>query len=84
MAVDLPTGRVRWRQDSAFAAAAEPKVFKSSGVSYLLGNQSPLADSDTTLVLYLSTDGQIRLDARTGRVLWRATTEKSSRMKDEK
>ena len=78
MAVDLPTGRVRWRQDSAFAA--EPKVFKSSGVSYLLGNQSPFDDSDTTLVLYLSTDGPIRLDARTGRVLWRATALRGAKL----
>jgi outer membrane protein assembly factor BamB len=71
MAVDIATGRVRWRQDSAFTV--EPKVFESGGVSYLFGNQLPFAESDTTFVLYLSTDGPIRLDARTGRVLWRST-----------
>jgi len=69
MAVDLATGHVRWRQDSAFTV--EPKVFETSGVPYLLGHQSPIADSDTSLVLYISTDGPIRLDTRTGRVLWR-------------
>ncbi len=72
MAVDVASGKMRWRQDSAFRV--EPKVFESGGVSYLFGNQSPFVDSDTTFVLYLSTDGPIRLDSRTGRVLWRGTT----------
>ena len=78
MAVDLATGHVRWRQDSAFTV--EPKVFETSGVSYLLGNQSPIADSDTSLVLYISTDGPIRLDTRTGRVLWRGTALRGAKL----
>jgi ankyrin repeat protein len=78
MAIDVATGRVRWRQDSAFAV--EPKAFQSSAVSYLLGNQSPFADSDTTLVLYISTDGPIRLDARSGRVLWRASALRTAKV----
>jgi len=78
MAVDIATGQVRWRQDSAFTL--EPKVFESGGVSYLFGNQSPLAESDTTFVLYLNTDGPIRLDARTGRVLWRGTALRGAKL----
>ena len=78
IAIDLATGHIRWRQDSAFSA--EPKVFQSGGVSYLFGNQSPYDDSDTTLVLYLSTDGPIRLDARTGRVLWRGTAVRGAKL----
>ncbi len=78
MAVDVLTGKVRWRQDSAFTV--EPKVFSTKGVHYLFGNQSPLADTDTTLVLYLSTDGPVRLDARTGGVLWRGTALKSAKL----
>jgi len=70
MAVELATGKLRWRQDKLFAV--EPKVFGTGGVSYLLGHQPPLADTDTTLVLYLSTEGPIRVDARTGAFLWRA------------
>ena len=76
MAVELETGKVRWRQDRLFAV--EPKVLRTGGalstgrVSYLLGHQPPFADSDTTLVLYLSTEGPIRVDARTGALLWRA------------
>jgi outer membrane protein assembly factor BamB len=78
MAIDIATGRVRWRQESAFTA--EPKVFATSGVSYLLGHQSPIADSDTSLILYISTDGPIRLDARTGRVLWRGTALRGAKL----
>src|SRR2546422_5994271 len=78
MAVDLATGHVRWRQDSAFTV--EPKVFETSGVPYLLGHQSPIADSDTSLVLYISTDGPIRLDTRTGRVLWRGTALRGAKL----
>jgi outer membrane protein assembly factor BamB len=69
-AVEIGSGRLRWRQDSLFVT--EPKVFGSGGVSYLFGHQPPLADSDTTLVLYLSADGPMRLDARTGALLWRS------------
>lgn len=70
MAVELATGTVRWRQDSLFRN--EPKVFGTQGVSYLLGHQTPFHDSDTTLILYISKDGPVRLDARTGALLWRA------------
>ena len=78
MAVDIATGHVRWRQDSAFTA--EPKVFETSGVPYLLGHQSPIADSDTSLLLYISTDGPIRLDTRTGRVLWHGTALRGAKL----
>ena len=78
MAVDLATGRVRWRQDSVFTA--EPKVFETSGVPYLLGHQSPTTDSDTSFLLYISTDGPIRLDARTGRVLWRGSALRGAKL----
>jgi len=78
MAVELETGKVRWRQDRLFAV--EPKVFGTAGVSYLLGHQPPLADSDTTLVLYLSTEGPMRLDARTGALLWRAATVRDAKV----
>ncbi len=78
MAVNIATGQVRWRQDSAFTV--EPKVFETSGVPYLLGHQSPIADSDTSLLLYISTDGPIRLDTRTGRVLWRGTALRGAKL----
>ncbi len=69
MAVEVGTGKVRWRQDHLFAV--EPTVFGTGGASYLLGHQPPLGDTDTTLVLYISKQGPIRLDARTGALQWR-------------
>lgn len=70
MAVEVGTGKVRWRQDSLFAL--EPKVFGTGGVSYLLGHQLPLGGPDSTLVLYLSPEGPICVHALTGALLWRA------------
>ena len=78
VAVDVATGKVRWRQDSAFTV--EPKSFSTKGVSYLFGNQLPFADTDSSLVLYLSTDGPVRLDARSGAVLWRSTALKAAKL----
>jgi outer membrane protein assembly factor BamB len=71
MAVDLGTGKLRWRQDSLFGI--EPKVYSAGGVSYLFGNQPPVADTDSTLVLYISSEGPLRLNARTGARMWRGT-----------
>ena len=78
MYVDVPTGKARWRLDTLFNA--EPKVFSSGGVSYLFGNQSPHEDSDTSMVLYLSSDGPVRLDVRDGRVLWRASALRGAKL----
>src|SRR3989442_802327 len=65
---ELATGKVRWRRDHLFGL--EPKVFGTGGVSYLFGHQPPLADTDTTFVLYLSADGPIRVHAHTGALVW--------------
>lgn len=77
-AVQLPTGKVRWRQDHLFSI--EPKVFSTSGVPYLLGHQDPLADSDSTLILYISPEGPMRLDARSGALLWRSSAMHSDKV----
>jgi outer membrane protein assembly factor BamB len=71
MLVDLVTGAVQWRQDSLFRSA--PKVFGFQGVSYLLGHQEPVNDTDSTLLVYISKDGPVRLNARTGALIWRAS-----------
>jgi outer membrane protein assembly factor BamB len=70
VAVNLTTGKVLWRQDHLFGV--EPKVFSTSGVSYLLGQQVPLSDTDSTLILFIGAEGPMRLDARTGALLWRS------------
>src|SRR6266550_3247435 len=76
--VDIGTGTVRWRQDSLFGV--EPRLFNSGGVSYLFGNQPPFADSDSTFVLYLSSEGPLRLHKRSGAVLWRGAALRTAKV----
>ncbi len=78
MAIDIGTGTVRWRQDSLFGV--EPRLFNSGGVSYLFGNQPPFADSDSTFVLYLSSEGPLRLHKRSGAVLWRGAALRTAKV----
>jgi putative pyrroloquinoline-quinone binding quinoprotein len=74
LAVDLESGSVLWRQDSLFVAAPEgvgaPRP--STSRKTMLGHQPPVIDSDTSMVLYVSEDGPIKVDLRTGSLLWRA------------
>ena len=39
----------------------------------LLGHQPPVIDSDSSMILYMSSDGPFKVDLRTGAILWRAT-----------
>lgn len=78
-AVTLETGELLWRNDGLFEKApAESGPMGSgsagSGAATILGHQPPLFDSDTTAILFLSKEGLLRLDLRTGQPLWRATT----------
>lgn len=68
--VDVETGEVRWRQNGLFQEA--PEVFERKGVSYLLGHQPPVMDTDSTFVLYISPDGPMKLNLETGSLIWRA------------
>lgn len=74
LAVDLESGRVLWRQDSLFVAAPErvgaPRP--STAWKTMLGHQPPIVDTDTSMVLYVSEDGPVKVDLRTGSLLWRA------------
>ena len=72
-AVHIETGELVWRQDDLFDK--KPEIEKVDGISTAWGSQPPLMDTDTTLVLYISKDGPIKLDARTGQKLWWADEE---------
>ena len=74
VAVEMATGEVRWRQDSLFRKS--PKIEKVNSVRFLAWQQTPVVDSDSTLILWLSKDGPMKLDARSGEVLWRSSFEK--------
>jgi outer membrane protein assembly factor BamB len=74
VAADLETGAVLWQQDGLFAADPEPLVVRGPYRTRktMLGHQRPVFDSDTSMVLYVSKDGPIKIDVRTGSLLWRS------------
>lgn len=74
-AVELESGNVRWVVADLFAApqlAEHRKDVHLMGENiHLTGGQAVLWDTDTTMVLYPSHGGPIKLDARSGRLYWR-------------
>src|SRR5690349_18986855 len=69
VAMDIDSGKVRWRQHALLRS--DPELWETDDVQSLDGNQPPLVDSDTTLILYLSKDGPFKVHAATGQLLWR-------------
>jgi outer membrane protein assembly factor BamB len=67
--VDIESGVVRWSDTAMFRAGVKFKRVR--GVEYAVVHPPVILD-DSTLVLYFSTEGPIRLDPRTGEVLWRS------------
>jgi len=67
-AIQLSTGTLRWQRDDVFTQS--PQFGGRGGVSDITEFQVVLMDSDTTLILYVSPDGPMRLDARSGATLW--------------
>jgi outer membrane protein assembly factor BamB len=68
-AVQLSTGTLRWQRDDLFAES--PRFTARSGVSDISEFQAVITDTDTTLILYVSADGPLRLDSRSGATLWK-------------
>jgi len=73
VAADLESGAVLWRQDSLFVAPPEPLVLRTQYRTRktMAGSQPPIFDTDTSIILYVSKDGPIKIDARTGSLVWR-------------
>ena len=72
VAVSIDSGLVRWRQDTLFAHVKDlPKHARKLALTV---QQPPLEDTDSTLILYPSRGGPMRLDLATGALLWRADT----------
>lgn len=86
LGVDVRTGQVKWRQDGVFAKGPELlQVFSGRrrgmynfSTSTLHGSQIPVMDTDTTLIIYLSKDGPVKIHVATGAVLWRAVALKGN------
>lgn len=68
VAIQLSSGAVRWRRDELFAQS--PRFAGRRGVSDITEYQSVIPDTDTSLILYVSADGPLRLDSRSGATLW--------------
>jgi len=69
MGVERRTGVVVW-SDSSFFTERVP-YRKDDGIEYP-SIRAPITLPDTTIVLYYTSEGPIRLDPRTGKVIWRS------------
>lgn len=69
MGVERRTGAVVWTDSSLFAARVPYR--KDDGVEYV-SVRAPITLPDTTIVMYFTSEGPIRLDPRSGEVIWRS------------
>ena len=76
VAVDAKAGDVIWRQNTLFQDS--PDLAHINSLRSLDGHQPPLVDSDSTFILNISKDGPMRVDARTGQLLWRLDLDKNA------
>jgi outer membrane protein assembly factor BamB len=67
-AVGVDSGTMRWRRTDWLPDS----LARQRGH---IATQPPLCDSDSTLILYSSHLGVIRVDARTGAILWRSSAQ---------
>jgi len=70
LGVTMDSGSVRWSDPAMFKSALKFK--RVQGVEYAVVH-SPITLPDSTLVLYFSTEGPLRVNPRSGAVLWRST-----------
>jgi outer membrane protein assembly factor BamB len=69
VAMDIDSGKVRWKQQALLRS--DPELWETDNVHSLRGHQPPLVDSDSTLILYINKDGPFKVHAATGQLLWR-------------
>ena len=67
-AIGGDSGDVRWQRADWFATL----LSQPARTGIVIATQPPLVDSDSTIVLYPALGGPIRIDVRSGRILWRA------------
>lgn len=65
----LSSGERLWQRDDVFQVS--PAFAVHDGVSDIDKFQTFIPSSDTTLIMYLSLDGPIAIDLRTGATLWK-------------
>ena len=78
--VRLSTGEKLWQRDDLFT---QPVAFAAhGGVSDIAEYQTFLSSGDTSLMFYVSADGPIDLDLRSGATLWKGTALAGPRLPD--
>jgi PQQ-like domain len=76
-AVDIETGRVKWHSTDAIQRQVHTAELECCGgrkLPTIEANLSPIVDRDSVIVLWLSEDGPVALNANSGAVIWRATS----------
>lgn len=68
--LDPVTGELLWQTDSLLAES--PKFEREGDAPYITETQAFLMDGDGRLTFWMSKDGPLQLNWRTGQVLWRA------------
>lgn len=72
IAVNAETGSQMWRNDELFDKRPEHARGLDRPLR-LIGHQAPVLDTDSTVILYISKDGPIRIHLERGELLWRAS-----------
>lgn len=71
LTLDLATGKLLWKDEEFKKYKPELlPVGKSKSKVSLVGNQDPLFDTDSTMILFMSKEGPRRVNANTGAILW--------------
>ena len=76
-AIDIETGHVRWQSSSIIQRqvhAAELECCGGRKLPTIEANLAPLVDHDSVIVLWISEDGPVAINANSGAVIWRATS----------
>lgn len=70
--VDLATGKEIWHKQEMFNGWGT-HTFEIGDRKTIVGNQEPLFDTDSTMILFLSKKSLRKYDARTGDLIWETT-----------
>jgi outer membrane protein assembly factor BamB len=70
MVVDLETGKEIWRNEEFFKKYKAEFVPAGKTKVTLKGNQSPVFDTEETMIVFWSKEGLRKLNAKTGEIIW--------------
>jgi len=68
--VDIVTGEPHW-QKREFFKGWEPHLFQRGGRDHLCGNQPPVFDTDSTMILFVNNKSLRKYNLLTGEMIWK-------------